>query len=176
MQRLLDRVAATPVAVHDAAGTLLVANAPYDALMGETSRWRGIERNAVWRHLAGPGTRVVHTPDEHANLQALLVADLRLTTTRYPNDPALRRLVSQLTAGSPRFVELWESGEPDPPPQLSRRKTIDHPAVGQITLDCDALVVTADDLRLMVYTAEPNTEDADRLALALVLGTQTLVS
>lgn len=39
-----------------------------------------------------------------------------------------------------------------------------------------ALIVTADDLRLMVYTAEPNTEDADRLALTLVLGTQTLVN
>jgi hypothetical protein len=30
-----------------------------------------------------------------------------------------------------------------------------------------------DDLRLMVYTAEPGTEDAERLALAIVLGTET---
>ncbi len=176
VQRLLDRLASTPVAVHDAAQTLLVANAPYDALMGETSSWRGIERNAVWRHLVGPGTRVVHTPDEQADLQRLLVADLRLTATRYPADPALRRLVGVLAAESPRFVKLWESGDLEPRPELSRRKTIDHPVVGLITLDCDALVVTADDLRLMVYTAEPDTEDADRLALALVLGTQTLVT
>jgi hypothetical protein len=28
---------------------------------------------------------------------------------------------------------------------------------------------------IMVYTAEPGTEDAERLALAIVLGTQTLV-
>lgn len=176
VQRLLDRLASTPVAVHDAAATLLVANASYDALMGETSSWRGIERNAVWRHLVGPGTRVVHTPKEQANLETLLVADLRLTATRYPADPALSRLVSVLAAASPRFVELWESGDPEPRPHLSRRKTINHPTVGLITLDCDALIVTADDLRLMVYTAEPGTEDADRLALAVVLGTQTLVS
>jgi hypothetical protein len=30
-------------------------------------------------------------------------------------------------------------------------------------------------VRLMVYTAEPGTEDAERLALVTVLGTQTLV-
>lgn len=45
---------------------------------------------------------------------------------------------------------------------------------GRITLARDALVVV-DDLRAMVRTAEPGTEDAERLALAVVLGTQTLV-
>jgi hypothetical protein len=33
----------------------------------------------------------------------------------------------------------------------------------------------ADDLRITSYTAEPDTEDAERLALAVVLGTQALV-
>lgn len=37
------------------------------------------------------------------------------------------------------------------------------------------LTVTGSDLRMMVSTAEPGTEDAERLALLLVLGTQTLV-
>ena len=76
---------------------------------------------------------------------------------------------------SPRFVELWDSGEPDPRREVTRHKIIEHPAVGRITLDCDTLVVAVDDLRIMVYTAEPGTEDAERLALAVVLGTQTLV-
>nr|WP_244188314.1 hypothetical protein [Streptomyces regalis] len=31
------------------------------------------------------------------------------------------------------------------------------------------------DLRLIVYTAEPGTEDAERLALLAVFGTQSLV-
>jgi hypothetical protein len=30
-------------------------------------------------------------------------------------------------------------------------------------------------VRIMVYTAEPGTEDADRLALITILGTQSLV-
>ncbi|WP_373292828.1 helix-turn-helix transcriptional regulator [Mangrovihabitans endophyticus] len=175
VQRLLDRLANTPVAVYDATWTLLTANAPYDALMGDTSNLRGIERNAVWRNLAGPGTRAVHTAEERADFETRLVADLRLTAARYPADRALKRLVSDLSAASPRFVELWKSGCPEPRPEQSRHKTIAHPAVGHITLDCDTLVVAADDLRIMVYTAEPGTEDAERLALAVVLGTQTLV-
>jgi hypothetical protein len=41
-------------------------------------------------------------------------------------------------------------------------------------LDCDVLSVSGSDLRIMVFTAEPDSEDADRLALLTVLGTQTL--
>ncbi|MEO3862261.1 helix-turn-helix transcriptional regulator [Acrocarpospora sp. B8E8] len=175
VQRLLDRLTHTPVVVYDATWTLILANAPYDALMGETSTWRGIERNAVWRNLVGPGTRTVHTAAEHADHEARLVADLRLTAARYPADRTLTRLVSELAAKSPRFAELWESDAPEPLPDPSRRKVIDHPAVGRIMLDCDTLIVAADDLRITVYTAEPGTEDAARLELAIVLGTQTLV-
>ena len=175
VQRLLDRLANTPVAVYDASWTLVVANAPYDALMGQTTSWRGIERNSVWRNLIGPGTRAVHTPAEQAEFEAGLVADLRLTAARYPADQRLKQLTRDLAAHSPRFVELWESGGAEPHHDSGRRKTIDHPDVGRITLDCDVLIVAADDLRIMIYTAEPDTEDAERLALAIVLGTQSLI-
>jgi transcriptional regulator with XRE-family HTH domain len=175
VQRLLDRLANTPVVVYDATWTLVLANAPYDALMGDTTSWRGLERNAVWRNLLGPASRVVHTPQEHADHETRLVADLRLTASRYPADQALRRLVGDLATQSPRFVELWNSDAPPPAPDTAKRKRIDHPAVGRMTLDCDTLVVAGDDLRITVYTAEPATRDAERLALAVVLGTQTLV-
>lgn len=176
VQRVLDRLTGTPVCVYDASWTLVVANAPYDALMGETTTWHGIERNAVWRHLVGPGSRAVTTPEEQARFESLLVADLRLTASRYPDDPTLVRLVRELGALSPRFVELWGTSEPDPGHEVARHKIIEHPAVGRVTLDCDTFVVAVDDLRLMVYTAEPGTEAAERLALAVVLGTQSFVA
>jgi transcriptional regulator with XRE-family HTH domain len=175
VQRLLDRLAHTPVVVYDATWTLIRANAAYDALMGETSTWLGLDRNAVWRNLAGPGTRTVHTAQEQADHEARLVADLRLTASRYPADRALHRLVGEFAKRSPRFAELWNSDAPAPLPDTSKRKVIKHPEVGRITLDCDTLIVAVDDLRIMVYTAEPGTEDAERLALAIVLGNQTLV-
>ncbi|GAB2605830.1 transcriptional regulator [Paractinoplanes abujensis] len=177
VQRLLQRLAHTPVVVYDATWTLVLANAPYDALMGDTTGWHGIERNAIWRNLLGPSSRVVHTPREHAEHVARLIADLRLTASRYPADRALRKLIGELAEASPRFAELWESDAAPPAPgETSKHKVIEHPAVGRIALDCDTLVVSLDDLRIMIYTAEPGTEDADRLALATVLGTQSLTA
>ena len=175
VQRLLDRLSLTPVAVYDAAWNLIVANHPYDALIGATTSWRGIERNGVWRNLVGPGNRTVHTPQEQARFESLLVADLRMTAARYPADRELKRLIAELTTHSPRFAELWNSAEAGSPQDQSRHKIIDHPNVGLIALDCDTLIVAGDDLRITVYTAEPGTQDAERLALAVVLGTQALI-
>ena len=175
LQRLLDRMASTPVVVYDGAWYLIVANAPYNALMGDTTAWRGLERNNVWRQLIGPGTRAVHTPQEHEDLQTSLVADLRLTAARYPKDRRIDNLVRELRAQSPRFVELWESFDMPRPRDRSRQKIIDHPAVGHITLDCDTLIDAGDDIRITMYTAEPGTDDADRLALAIIVSTQELI-
>jgi len=145
LQRLLDRLCGVPLVVYDAAWNLVVANAPYDALMGETSALTGNDRNGVWRHVVGQGSRAVQTSQEHAEQVSRLVADLRLTA-------------------------------PDPAPaDQSRHKVIQHPDLGPINLECDTLVVAGADLRIMAYTAEPNTEDAQRLELAILLGTQTLV-
>ncbi|WP_248965094.1 helix-turn-helix transcriptional regulator [Sphaerisporangium perillae] len=173
VQRLLDRLTGTPVAVYDASWTLLVANPPYAALMGDPSGWRGNQRNGVWRNLLGEGTRVRHTPQAQRAFEAALVADLRAAAGRYPADQRLRRLVAELRANSTRFAELWDSGAVGR--HEAARKTIDHPQAGPLTLDCDVLTVAGSDLRIMIYTAEPGTQDAERLALLTVLGTQTLV-
>lgn len=175
VQRLLDRLEHTPVIVQDAAFNFVTANAPYDALMGDTSAWTGNERNGVWRNLVGPGTRAVHTPAERDAFERSLVAELRLTASRYPADARLTRLIGELAAASPRFRELWDAADIVDTADRTRRKVIDHPAVGRITLDCDNLTVARDDLLITVYTAEPGTEDADKLALAIVLGTQSVV-
>jgi transcriptional regulator with XRE-family HTH domain len=171
VQRMLDRLSGTPVAVSDAAWTLLLANPLYTALMGE---FHGKERNAMWRTFLGARTgRVVHTPGTLATLEVAQVARLRATAARYPADRRLRQLIAELRAGSGRFAELWDSravGEHD-----GSRKTIDHPQLGVLTLDCDVLSVEGSDLRIMVYTAEPGTEDAERLALLPVVGAQSMV-
>lgn len=174
VQRLLDRLTHTPVAVSDAMWTLLVANQMYAALMGDPSAARGNERNGVWRNLVGPPGRVRHSEESRREFEAAMVADLRAAASRYPHDPRLRRLVADLRAHSPRFVELWDSGAVAHH-RGAQRKIIDHPDVGTLTLDCDVLTVAGTDLRIIVYTAEPGTEDAERLELLSVLGTQTLV-
>jgi transcriptional regulator with XRE-family HTH domain len=173
VHRLLDRLTGTPVAVYDAAWTLLLANPLYAALMGDPSGWRGNERNGVWRNFVGQDSRVRHTPESGRALETALVADLRATASRYPADQRLRHLVTELHANSDRFAELWDSGAVGR--HEASRKTVDHPRLGPVTLDCDVLSVAGNDLRIMIYTAEPGTENAERLALLGVLGTQALV-
>ncbi|MFJ3641262.1 helix-turn-helix transcriptional regulator [Streptomyces sp. NPDC090108] len=170
VQRLLDRFAGTPVAVYDATWTLLVANPPHMALMGDSSGLRGHELNGVWRHFVAPSDRVAYTPEALAAFEAALVGDLRTAAQRYPGDRRLRALVGELRERSGRFAALWDSGEVGV--HEAARKTVTHPAVGPLTLDCDVLSVAGSDLRVMVYTAEPGTRDAERLALLTVLGTQ----
>jgi transcriptional regulator with XRE-family HTH domain len=169
VQRMLDRLTGTPVAVSDATWTLLLANPLYTALMGQP---RGNDRNAVWRNFLGSGNRVRHTPESWRALEAAQVSELRTTASRYPADQRLRRLIAELRANSDRFAELWDSGAVGR--HEASRKTIDHPQVGALTLDCDVLSVAGSDLRIMIYTAEPGTQDAERLALLGVLGTQEL--
>jgi len=173
VQRLLDRLVGTPAAVYDAAWTLLLANPLYGALMGDPSGRRGHQRNGVWRNFLGPAGRVRQTPEERRRFEAALVADLRAVAGRYPDDLRLARLVAELRSGSERFARLWDGGAVGRPE--SARKTIDHPQLGPLVLDCDMLTVEGSDLHLLVYTAEPGTEDAERLALLTVLGTQSLV-
>ncbi|MCT9079605.1 helix-turn-helix transcriptional regulator [Streptomyces fulvoviolaceus] len=173
VQRMLDRLVDTPVGVTDAAMTLLVANSMYAALMGDPSGRRGFERNGVWRNFMGAPTRVRHTLQETRAFEAGMVSELRTTAARYPADRQLRRLIAELRAGSARFAELWDAGVVG---RLeASRKTIEHPQVGLLTLDCDLLRVEGNDLHILVYSAEPGTEAAEKLELISVLGTQALV-
>jgi hypothetical protein len=48
-----------------------------------------------------------------------------------------------------------------------------HPLVGEMTLDCQILTSESNlTERLVVFTASPGSEDADRLALLSVIGSQ----
>ena len=102
-----------------------------------------------------------------------MVSELRTTAYRYPADRQLRRLIAELRTHSERFAELWDAGvvgrlEAWP-------KTIEHPQVGLLTLDCDLLRVEKNGLYILVHSAEPGTEAAEKLELLSVIGTQSLV-
>jgi len=104
----------------------------------------------VWRNFLGSGSRVRHTPQSLHALKTAQVAELRATANRYPADQRVRRLVAELRAKSDSFAEMWDSGAWT---GQGSRKTIDHPQVGPVTLDCDVLTVLGADLRIIVYHA-----------------------
>ena len=172
VQRLLDQLDGTAVSVYDAAWTLIAWNPLWAALMGDPSVLHGRDRNVLWRHFTGQPGRVTHTPEQQAAFEASAVADLRSATARYPQDAYLRRLVADLRAASARFAGLWGAGAVGM--HEADRKTIHHPDIGPLTLDCDVLTVHGSDLRVVVYTAARGSDDADRLSLLAVIGTQDM--
>jgi transcriptional regulator with XRE-family HTH domain len=171
VQRILDRLGDVPVAVFDAAWDLIAANPLATALLGDSSGVSDRERNIVWRKFTGADSRFVRTPDEDAQLGAELVADLHDALGRYPDDERLRRLVDDLVDASPGFAELWR--ERPVSVRSASRKTLRHPEVGLITVDCDVLTVRDSDVRIVVYTAPPGSADADALALLGAVGLQS---
>lgn len=58
----------------------------------------------------------------------------------------------------------------------SERKIIDHPVVGELTLDCDVLTVPGADLRLVTYTTTTGGTDAGKLDLLRVTGDHTITA
>jgi hypothetical protein len=113
----------------------------------------------------------VRSGAETARFEAGIVADLHEAVGRFPADEPLRALVADLRASAPRFAELWELRPVAE--HGDSRKTMRHPEIGDITLDCDVLGVRGSDLRLVVYTAEPGSPDAQALALLGAVGLQT---
>ncbi|WP_205699585.1 helix-turn-helix transcriptional regulator [Conexibacter sp. SYSU D00693] len=172
VQRIVDRLADQPVLVMDAAWQVVAANPLAVALLGDWSGLPERERNVAWRHFGRFPICQVRTPEEDDRMAREIVADLHQVTARYPHDEPLRQLVADLRATCQRFAELWEA-RPVMPRHASR-KTFDHPQVGLMTLDCDVLQTTNSDLRLVVYSAAPGSDDARALALLATIGLQDM--
>jgi transcriptional regulator with XRE-family HTH domain len=164
VQRLVDRMADLPVAVYDPVWTIITWNAGWAGLMGDPSAMTGLDRNLIWRTFTGRTSRVRKSGEEADGFEVNAVADLRRAFGAYPDDARLCHLVNELRQASPRFARLWADRVVST--TGSSTKTIEHPELGPITLDCDVLTVATCDLRVVVYTAEPSSPDAERLRLA----------
>ena len=172
VQRLLDRLAGVPVAVFDAGWHLVAWNRLWTALLGDPTELPARERNVLWSCFVGPASRVRHTPQQQVDFETALVADLRTATGRHPAEASLQALVAALRSNSARFAELWDAGVVGEHGEA--HKTVEHPQVGAIALDCDVLTVAGSQLRIVTYTAAPGSPDAEALALLGVVGTQSL--
>ncbi len=162
VQRMIDRLEELPVLVYDAGWDLVAMNALGTALVGEMTEFSGRDRNLVWRQFTGDHSRFRSEPAQTAKREDELVADLHAAAAAYPADERLAELIADLRAASPRFEEMWK--ERPVAVRGSDRKTIDHPEIGPVTVDCDILKVQGADLRLIVYSTAPDTPDAEALA------------
>lgn len=171
IQRMLARLSDVPIAVFDATWTLLTHNEMWTALMGPSQGDHRWSENVVWRAFNGVEGRVRHPfPREY---HASLVADLRDVLSRYPADRGLTEMVAALRRSSGEFAGLWDDAAVVR--YRSSSKTIDHPDVGAIELDCDVLTVEESDLRVIVFTAARGSAAAEKLDLLKVIGLEHMM-
>jgi transcriptional regulator with XRE-family HTH domain len=169
--RVLDRLTDTPALVIDQLGEILVQNDLARALYGDRTGYQGLERSDIYRWFVSPETeRQVYPEDDRDRQSRAQVAALRAAYgTAGPRSRA-RELVRELQRVSPEFVALWERHEVQR--RFEDHKTLIHPEVGAIELDCQALLTEDQSQALLVLTAPPRSEAAEKLRLLGVLGTQ----
>jgi transcriptional regulator with XRE-family HTH domain len=107
------------------------------------------EPNLARRRFLGAGPVLSSGAEEFGHIA---VARLRAAADRYPHDERLRTLLADLRA-SAEFRHVWSLNPVRAPGH--RSKTIEHPRLGPLRLDCDILTVPDDDQQVVFITAEP---------------------
>ncbi len=171
--RVLDRLD-TPAQIVSDLGVTLSQNPLAEALVGVQTRYTGLRRSMIYRWFTDPAARRIHPEADHPLHSRSHVASLRAVHGRSADDPEARELVEHLLRESEEFAALWERHEVARRPATMKRFV--HPLIGPLTLDCQ--VLTSENLteKLVVFTASPSSEDADRLALLAVVGSQAFPS
>lgn len=159
--RIMEAVRPYPALVVNRANDILAANPEALALLVGLEEWPPEKRNVVRYAFTHPAARDLFADWEYVT--AGHVAHLRVQQAEDPADPGLSALVSELTAASERFAELWERYDVLHYHGIS--KTFHHPEVGDVTVTSEVLYLNADGQRFTVYQAPPGTPDHDALAL-----------
>jgi len=173
LMRVLDRLD-TPAQVTSDLGMTLRQNPLAEALLGVQTGYRGLARSMIYRWFTDPAGRSHYPPEDHPLQSRSYAAHLRAVHGRSGEDDEADALVAALLDASPEFAGLWARHEVAVRADTTKR--IAHPVVGLMTLDCQILTSQNHTEQLVVFTASPGTESAERLALLAVVGTQAFPS
>ncbi|KOV60529.1 helix-turn-helix transcriptional regulator [Streptomyces sp. MMG1121] len=154
---MLQRLPGTAAIVTDAAYGLLAFNPAARALFGDDLGRR--TTNLARRRFLGEG-RTYETSSTR-EFGPIAVARLRRAAERYPHDTRLAALLDELHAGSEEFRKIWRTHPVHAPGH--RTKTLDHPELGRLRLNCDVLLVPEDDQEVVLVTADPGSPSARAL-------------
>ncbi|MFC7811098.1 helix-turn-helix transcriptional regulator [Streptomyces olivaceus] len=167
VQRMIDRMSDTPLAVFTASWDIVQSNPLWAELFGSPVDADARSSNLIWGHFAAPpapGASRIERGAAHADaFERMMVSDLRRAADRYPDDRAVTELINGLRESNRRFADLWTRYETLP---IGRsHKTVVHPELGAIVLDCDIMTIERADLHIVLNWAAPDTGAAEKLAL-----------
>jgi transcriptional regulator with XRE-family HTH domain len=151
---LLRRIPGTAVVVTAASYDVIAWNPLAEALLGDLRAQPNLARR---RFLC----REEVLTTGHEEFGEFAVARLRAAADRYPRDAALTALLAELKAESAEFNEVWATNPVRAPGH--RAKTMTHPELGRLRINCDVLTVPDDDQQVVFMTADPRTSTARAL-------------
>ncbi|NES30815.1 helix-turn-helix domain-containing protein [Micromonospora terminaliae] len=166
--RVMDRLSDTPALILSNLGEVLVQNRMADALFGDRSGHTGLARSEIYRWFTDPAERSRYPEEDRDRQSRAQVANLRAAYGSMGPQSRAGELVRALQKVSPEFAELWERHEVAQ--RFADHKTLIHPELGPIELDCQVLFTEDQSQALLVLTAPPRSEGYEKLRLLAVLG------
>jgi transcriptional regulator with XRE-family HTH domain len=151
IRHLLDSMPATPAYVVDAAYNILAWNPLAIHFIGNLAGHA--DRNMIrWTFRRTPAD-VIWSDEHFLRFTRSTVADLRVNYARYPGDPEIDSLVSEMLALSPRFAQMWAEYEVEVRGPMLKR--VSHPQAGPLEFECQVLHIAETGQRLIAYCAAP---------------------
>lgn len=165
LMRVLDRLQDTPAELINALTETLVQTPPAIGLLGDRAGLTGLQARGVYRWFTDSAARAIYPEADHAQLSPAFASDLRRATAALPGDPRVEETVAALLEQSREFAGLWDKHEVR---RHSESKRIVHPELGVIAVQCQHLADPGTHQELLVFTATPGTEDAEKLRFLAV--------
>ncbi|QQM38658.1 helix-turn-helix transcriptional regulator [Streptomyces liliifuscus] len=167
--RMLDLLGDTPALVLSDLGEILAQNRAALLLTGDHTGLSGDRRYIAYRWFTDPAVRAITPPEEQERHARQLVADLRAAVGRRTGDSTVAGLVDRMQAASADFRRLW--AEHEVAVRRADRKTLLHPRVGRLLMNCETLVTPDQGQQLLVLTPA-DAEARERLELLRVIGVE----
>ena len=153
IRNLLDSMPDTPAYVVDAKYDVLAWNRLATHFIGDLAGFPETDRNMIRWVFRLPATALPWTDEEGVRFTRSTVADLRASYARYPADPGIQGLVTELLGVSPQFAQMWAEHEVESRHPLIKR--VSHPLAGPLEFECRVLHIPETGQRLIVYCAAP---------------------
>ncbi|WP_298121498.1 helix-turn-helix transcriptional regulator [uncultured Aurantimicrobium sp.] len=162
---LLDGMTAIPAMLVDRVGNPLLSNEMCRRLYPDLFPEEREPLNLGRYIFLDPRSKIFYPEwDEIARDAA---NNYRFLSGKYPNDPELAALISELRSGSREFEAWWTLHDVRMPAHGT--KEVIHPAVGRMTINYEILNVNDDikGLVLMSYFPQPNSSTVDAMQILI---------
>ncbi|GEM29611.1 transcriptional regulator [Nocardia neocaledoniensis NBRC 108232] len=164
LQRLLDQLSETPALVFGRYLDILAWNHLAAALITDFGAMPPRQRNYVRMVFTDPAMRTLY--DDWESVARTCVAILRMDAAANPTDPQLTALVGELSIADEQFRQWWAAR--NVARQEFGSKTLQHPDVGEMTLNWDTFSSSGDaEQQLVLWSAEPGTTSHEKLRILM---------